>query len=570
MRSIKVPTRKQLVARCTSLSAWELPKEPSALAPDYVWSNKDMDPVAPEDQTWTAWTWMAYWATECISLGTWQTAGSILNSGLSWREAIPAVALGSTLAAVPMVLNGSIGADLHVPFAVLLRSSFGYYFGYFGVISRCVLAMFWLGSVTTNGSTALTIMIQAIWPSYTSIPNHIPSNMGITTQGMISYLIFWLIQMPLLLIHPKKLRPLFLLKLVVTPTAALATMAWCVHQAGGAGPIFSQQAALTGDAKAWAFLSAMSSICGSLSTLACNIPDFTRYAKSSKGQYVQLPFLPCVQVLGTLVGIIGTSATYVVYGQLLWNPLSIYSLWIQGGSSGGRAAAFFCGLAWSISQVCTNITANSISAANDLTVLFPRYLNIRRGCIVAAFIGAWVFVPWRIVASAKNFLSFMSGYSIFLAPIAGIMCADYWVIKRRKVDIPAMYDPHGRYRYWYGINWRAMLAFLVGFSPNLPGLIYTIGGTTGSSISISAEAKHLYSFNWLFGFVTSIAVHIVASLLFPDANTLVDQTIWTRDIIDAQPESPAIEKGPELVYSLEADPESSSTSTKKEAGGQGI
>lgn len=213
------------------------------------------------------------------------------------------------------------------------------------------------------------------------------SGTQLTIDRSCSYVIFWLLQLPLFLIHPKKLRPLFNVKLIITPIAALATMGWCVHAAGGAGPVFSQHATLTGSARAWAFLSCMSSISGGLSTLACNIPDFSRYAKSTGGQYVQLPFIPCVYVLGALVGIIGTSATAVIYGELIWNPLNIYIKWIETGSSGGRAGAFFCGVAWMVSQMCTNVTANSISAANDLTVLFPRYLNIKRGCIVAAVVG---------------------------------------------------------------------------------------------------------------------------------------------------------------------------------------
>lgn len=311
-------------------------------------------------------------------------------------------------------------------------------------------------------------------------------------------------------------------------------MGWCVHQAGGAGPIFSEKAKLTGAAKAWKFLSCMSSVSGGLSTLACNIPDFSRYAKTSKGQYVQLPVIPVIYTLGMLVGIIGSSATAVIYGELIWNPLTIYLNWIKTGSSGGRAAAFFCGVAWAVSQMCTNITANSISAANDLTVLFPRYLNIRRGCIVAAFVGAWVFVPWRIVASATNFLTFMGGYSIFLAPIAGIISSDYWIVKKGRIDIPALYDPHGRYRYWYGINWRAMVAFLISLGPNLPGLVNAVGSTTkGSHIHITQGAKNLYTFDWLFGFVMSVFVYSILSMLFPDRGVLVDETIRAIEVIDS-------------------------------------
>ena len=122
-----------------------------------------MDPVPPEDQTWTLWTWMAYWATDTINLGTWETASSIIAVGLTWREAIPIMVVGTTCVAIPMVLNGAIGAALHVPFSVIVRSGFGYYFAYFCIISRSILAMFWLGIQGANGAQAMSIMISSIW-----------------------------------------------------------------------------------------------------------------------------------------------------------------------------------------------------------------------------------------------------------------------------------------------------------------------------------------------------------------------------------------------------------------------
>lgn len=163
-----------------------------------------------------------------------------------------------------------------------------------------------------------------------------------------------------------------------------------------------------------------------------------------------------------VIGIITTSATKIVYGEFLWNPLDILINWIESGSHGGRAAAFFCGLAWYVAQVGTNITANSISAANDLTVLFPKYVNIRRGCLIAAVIAGWVMVPWKILGSASTFLNFMGGYALFLAPIAGILASDFWLVKNQHIDVPALYDPAGRYSYTWGINWRAAVAFLIG------------------------------------------------------------------------------------------------------------
>jgi len=518
-----VPSGSTLKKRCTSVKAWELPKEDSTLAPPEIWTNKDMDPVPLENQTWTIWTWMAYWATDTINLGTWETASSVIAVGLDWRDAIPVMVVGTTCVAIPMVLNGAIGAKLHIPFSVIIRSSFGYYLAYFCIVSRSILAMFWLGIQGANGAVCVTIMIAAIWPSYLNIPNALPEDAGITTMGMVSYFLFWIIQLPLLLIPPTRLRYLFIVKLIAAPITALATMGWIVHAAQGSGDLFNIPATVSGSTRAFLWLSSMSAVTGSWATLACNIPDFSRYARTSKGQYIQLPVLPFLFTVCGVMGIVTTSASHVVYGKFLWNPLDIIMHWLDGGS-GGRAAAFFAALSWYVAQVGTNITANSISAANDLTVLFPRFVNIKRGCIIAAVIGGWVIVPWKILSSANTFLAFMGGYAVFLGPIAGILASDYWLVKRQKIDVPALYDPRGRYRYNAGINWRAAVAFLVAVVPLLPGLANSI-----SPVSIGEGLTNLYTFDWLFGFVVSIVLYTGLSLIFPAPEALIGKTIYGHE-----------------------------------------
>jgi NCS1 family nucleobase:cation symporter-1 len=488
-----------------------------------------MDPVPIENQTWSMWTWMAYWATDTINLGTWETASGILAVGLSWREAIPIIVVGTSCVAIPMVLNGAIGAKLHIPFSVIIRSSFGYYFAYFAICSRAILAMFWLGIQGANGAQCITIMIEAIWPSYANIANTLPDNAGITTKGMVSYFLFWIIQLPLLLIPPTRLRYLFATKLIAAPITAIATMGWCIHKAGGGGDLFKLQATVTGSTKAYLWLSCMSSVTGSWATLACNIPDFSRYARSSKGQYIQLPILPMIFTACGVLGIVTTSASKIIYGDYLWNPLDIIAHWLDSGH-GGRAAAFFAATSWYIAQVGTNITANSISAANDLTVLFPRYVNIYRGCIIAAIVGGWVIVPWKIISSANTFLAFMGGYAVFLAPIAGIMASDFWLVKSQNLDVPALYNPIGRYRYWYGINWRAFVAFIVSVGPNLPGLAYSINP---NGTHVNAGILNLYTFDWLFGFVTSIVLYTAFSKIFPDKKALVPATVYGHEMDDS-------------------------------------
>ncbi|KAH0142528.1 uridine permease-like protein Fui1, partial [Aureobasidium melanogenum] len=362
----------------------------------------------------------------------------------------------------------------------------------------------------------------------------LPESGGISTAGMIAYFLFWIIQLPMLMIPPSQLRYLFMVKMIAAPVTAIATLGYMVHKAGGGGAIFSQPGTVTGEAKAYLWLSCMSSVTGVWATLAVNVADFSRYAKArpdgkpNYAQYVQLPALPILFTLCGVLGVVTTSASKVVYGEFYWNPLNIVEQWLKNGHA-GRAAAFFASLSWFIAQVGTNITGNSISAANDLCVMAPKYINIRRGCFIAAVVSCWVMVPWKILKNAQTFLAFMSGYSVFLAPMAGILAADYWLVKRRHIDVPALYDPHGRYRYIYGVNWQGLVAFLIAVCPNLPGLANSI-----NTSSISAGAKHLYSFDWLYGFVSSIFVYTVLSKLFPAKESLIPRSIYSLEILEGE------------------------------------
>lgn len=346
---------------------------------------------------------MGYWASDAINIGTWQTASSIIAVGLSWKDALPIVVVGTSCVAIPMMLNGAIGVRLHIPFSVAVRAGFGYYLAYYCIVSRAVLAAFWLGIQSVSGSQCVKVMIPAIWPSYANIANALPDNAGIDTQGMLSYFIFWVMQMPLLLVPPQKLKWLFVAKMIVAPITALAMMGWCVHKAGGAGTISTQPGTALPAERPWPWLSCMTSITGSWSTMAVNIADFSRYSHTRKVQYVQAPFIPFIFTICAALSIITTSAAYVVWGEHYWNPLDILERWLEMGS-GGRAAGFFTATAWFIVQFGSNVTSNCISAANDLTVLFPRYVNIRRGCIITAIAGGWVFVPWKILASGEQLL----------------------------------------------------------------------------------------------------------------------------------------------------------------------
>lgn len=374
---------------------------------------------------------------------------------------------------------------------------------------------------------------------------------------MISFFIFWLVQFPLLLIPTHKLQYMFWVKTVVMPPIAIAMVSptdrWpreTAKDSGGVGfgqsrrlwrllqPTLQSPRLRTGMAlgvlprkplthhfsKYHADIE-QTSVTGGYSTLAVNISDFSRFSKSPRAQIWQLPVIPFFKTIIALFGIISASAAQQIWGKPYWTPLEIIATWQD--TPGGRAAAFFCALAWLIAQVSVNISANAVSFANDITAVFPKWFNIRRGTIFVAFVGAWALCPWIIVASGRAFLNFMSAYAIFMAPMAGILFTDYWLVKRRKYDVPALYDPRGIYRYGkYGTNWRAVLAVFPVIIPVLPGLAAKVSPKT---VTIDEGLQHLFSFNWLYGFFLSIFIYYFSNLFFPHKKTLIPAVITGFD-----------------------------------------
>ncbi|KAF5323194.1 hypothetical protein D9758_016729 [Tetrapyrgos nigripes] len=530
------------VAQWLKPSAWALEPEASTFAPTSRWSNKDMDPVPVHQRTWSTRNYIAYWISDATNVAVWELASSMLAVGLSWRQALPAIAVGHVIIAVVMVLNGTVGARLHIAFPVLNRSSFGFWFSYFSVISRIILAMFWFGIQTYTGSQCVYQMLKAIWPSTARIPNRLSEGANITTVGMMCYFIYWIIQFPLMLVSPQKIRHFFMLKAIIVPFAWIAILIWAMVRVPPRVALEPKHTALSGSDLSWAWLSSLNSALGIYSTLAVNIPDFTRYAKNERAQFVQLLIIPTIFTLIGFVGIAVTSAGEVLYGETLWNPTLLIDRWDN------RAAAFFASFSFVLATLGTNISANSLSAANDMTgeycrfspflhrsrsismtVLFPRYINIRRGQAICALLGGWLLCPWEILASAPGFLNFMNGYTVFLGPFAGIMVTDYWFIHKCKLDVPAMYDPNGRYKYWNGINWRAFVALLFSVFPSFPGLIASIN----TNVSVG-NSKHIFDIAWLYGFCTASFIFYVLSLVFPAKETFMDHPILERDDLESE------------------------------------
>lgn len=253
--------------------------------------------------------------------------------------------------------------------------------------------------------------------------------------------------------------------------------------------------------------------------LSVNQSDFSRYSRvSPKWQMIYVPMLPIFFTFIAFIGIVSASAGQHHYGVLEWDPMALVAHWDN------RAARFFAAFSFALAALGVNISANSLSAANDLMALLPRYVDIRRGQLLTALL-CWALVPWKILASAGSFLNFMAAYAVFLGPIAAIMLFDFWVVHGRKYDSLALYDPNGIYRYTHGVNWRAIVAFLVGVAPSLPGFVNGINGNIDVGVGV-----HPYQFGWLLGFVGTAGVYTALSLLVPARETFIERAVRPDEI----------------------------------------
>ncbi|RDW60276.1 putative allantoin permease [Coleophoma crateriformis] len=503
----------------SKLSGWVLPRQTTSFADEGTWTNIDADVTPIERRTWTSSTVLGFWFSDALNAQGWEGPSSIIQLGLTWREAIYLSILGAAVDTIPLVLNGVIGAHYHIPFPVVARSAFGFYFSKFAVVTRMITALFWHAIQTWTGSTAMFQIIRAIWPSFLDIPNHLPESAGITTQQMIAHTVFWCVQFPILLTPPHKLKWFFVFKVFIVLTVSTATVIAMTYKAHGVGDIWNQNYSVSGSKRSWLILNQFSAQCGGWATMATNIPDFTRYMKKSRGVYWQALFLPLINLLMAMFGTISTSCAKVVYGTYIWSPMDLAAEW---DGPWGRCGAFFVGFCWVVAQIGTNLSANVISASNDLTNLFPKYINIRRGVIIITVTAGWIMVPWKIVYSAQSLVTFMSGLAIFLAPIAAIVATDYWTVKNRNFDVPGLYRRHGRYRYRAGVNWRALVAFVISVTPNVPGLAQAVN----SKVKLNSGIEHLYDMNYLWGFTSAAVLYWSLNKFFPATETLLEAPIY--------------------------------------------
>ncbi|KAJ6145787.1 Uracil permease [Penicillium chermesinum] len=494
----------------------EVAHEPGLSNTQLLLTNEDLQPVEPERRLWSWLNYIAFWIADSLNINTWMISSSMIVGGLSWWQSWICVWVGYFIAAGFVCLTGRIGAVYHISFPVTVRASFGIWGSFWPVINRVVMAIIWYGVQGYIGGECVTLMISAIWPSYLHLPNTISPGAGPSGFRSIKFAIY--------LPSRQSIRPLLRSLSLHGPYPG----------PDGIGPIIHQPNTVHGSDLSWAVVKGIMNCIGNFAALIMNDPDFSRFARTPKDAlWSQLLTIPIGFGITSFIGIIVSSSAAVIYGKLVWNPLDLLQMFLDGASSGQRFGIFVIALGFTLAQLGTNISANSVSAGTDLTALLPRYLNIRRGSYICAAISLAI-CPWKLASSSNQFTTYLSAYSLFLSAIAGVMICDYYIVRRGYLDVKALYsigktDP---YFYTYGFSWQAYAAYLSGILINIVGFVGAVGPT------VPIGATYIYNVNYFAGVIVAGGMYFILTKLFPIPAT---SATWNEVDIDTEHFSVAYE-----------------------------
>jgi len=462
--------------------------------------NEDLAPVPSGKRTWGTWNYAALWISMSLCIPTYMLASSLIEGGMNWWQSILTIFIANVIVLIPMILNGHAGAKYGIPFPVFARASFGTKGANIPAILRAIVACGWFGIQTWIGGKALYYLLRVWFPSLSetlvsdSFPNLIP---------FACFFIFWLLNMYIVYLGVESIRKLLVFKAFFLPLAALALLCWAIFAAKGLGAILNQPSKFTNSGEFFKFFfPALTGMVGFWATLSLNIPDFTRYAKSQKAQINgQALGLPTSMTFFAFVGVVVTSATTIVFGTTIWDPV------VLAGKFDSKLIVSFAMIAIAISTLATNIAANIVSPANDFSNLAPNKINFKTGGFITGILGLLIF-PWKLAEDPSGYIfTWLIGYSSLLGPIGGIMIADYYFVRKQTLQVDDLYKQNGQYRFRNGFNTTAIIALLAGILLNVPGFLLQI--EIVSATAFPSWLSDLYSYAWFVGFFVSGIVYLL-------------------------------------------------------------
>jgi nucleobase:cation symporter-1, NCS1 family len=444
--------------------------------------NEDLAPVPLGRRTWGIYSYASLWVAMSVCIPTYMLASSLIAGGMSWWQAVGTILLGNLIVLIPMLLNAHAGTKYGIPFPVFVRASFGVRGANLPAVLRALVACGWFGIQTWIGGQAIHSMLGILSPEIAAFPASI----------WICFFSFWLLNM---VVVWKGIETIKFLEGIGAPFmlgVGLLLLWWITNKAGGFGPVLSTPGKFQTAAEFFKFfVPSLTAMVGFWATVALNIPDFTRYATSQRAQAMgQLLGLPTAMTLYSFIGVAVTSASVVLFGHAIWDPVELIGEFHQ------PAVALIALIAILIATLNTNVAANVVSPSNDFSNLSPSRISFRTGGLITGVIGV-LMMPWKLLGDYGSYIyGWLVGYSGLLGPIAGVMIADYFLVRKRELTVDDLYRRGGKYEYSGGVNWIAVAALFAGIVVALLG-------------AVIPSVRWLYDYAWFVGFGVSGLVYVL-------------------------------------------------------------
>lgn len=456
--------------------------------------NRDLAPTTVRERTWTTYNFAALWVSMAHCIPTYIMAAGLIAVGMSWWQAVITILLGNTIVLVPILLNSHAGTKFGIPFPVFARAAYGTRGANLAALMRALVACGWFGINAWIGGRAIDTLLTSISPAWHAWG---PLLSGIPSGAWLAFLAF--VGLNVLVVY-KGMDALRVVENWAAPfviVMAAGLLWWAVSAAHGLGPLMARPGRLSTWSQFWPmFIPALTAMIGFWSTLSLNMPDFTRFGRGQREQVLgQVLALPTTMTVFSLMGIMITSATAILYGQALWDPMDLAS---HFRNPFVVAAAMITVV---IATLSVNIAANVVSPANDFSNMWPRHVSFATGGLITAVIGVAI-QPWKLLENAGSYFAWLGSAAGGLGSIAGVLVADYWILRRTRLDLLALYDPRGAYRYAGGWNWRAVAATLLG----------CFGAWGGKFVPAMTP---LLPYGWFIGFGVAGLAHVVFHRTFP-------------------------------------------------------
>jgi len=476
----------------------------SASQADSTLWNEDLSPTTLSQRTWRWYHFAALWIGMVMCIPAYTLSASLIESGMSAMQAVTTVFIANAIVLVPMLLIGHAGTKYGIPYAVLARASFGTTGARVPALMRAIVACGWYGIQTWFGGMIIYTLLGVMLGR--PLGGAALPWLGINTAQLICFLAFWLIQFWYIYHGMDSIRKLETYTAPFKIIICFVLLGWVYQQAGGFGPIWEQPSQFVEGGKRagqfWStFWPSLTAMVGFWATLALNIPDFTRFARTQRDQILgQTIGLPVPMGLLAMLAVIVTSATVVLYGKAIWDPVDLASR-MTG------IAVLVALLILMIDTVSVNLAANLVGPAYDFSALSPKKISYRTGGYITALI-AIAMMPWKILESTDGYIfTWLIGYSALLGPIAGILMADYYLVRKTRLNVDQLYRRNGLYAYWRGWNMAALVALIVGVAPNVPGFLNAAFPNYFSDIS--DIFKLIYTYAWFVGLALSGLLYLL-------------------------------------------------------------